>query len=218
MQVEDALALWRREDGDAVARVRGCRSKTTPHPGAFARRPSPGKGRGCRSLRSVEDDEADEATDSPWPDLVLIDGGLGQLTAARETLSRARRHRRAADRRSPRGRSAMPGARPSSFPAASRSSSSRAIRCSISCSACATRRIASRSARIGRSARRTSARPACRRSPASARRASARCCTTSAPSRRSSAPRSPTSSTCPGSTPKPPARSMISFTNPTPRR
>jgi excinuclease ABC subunit C len=28
----------------------------------------------------------DEAAESPWPDLVLIDGGQGQLTAARETL------------------------------------------------------------------------------------------------------------------------------------
>ncbi len=32
-------------------------------------------------------DSADsESADSPWPDLVLIDGGLGQLNAARETL------------------------------------------------------------------------------------------------------------------------------------
>jgi len=28
----------------------------------------------------------DEPGDSPWPDLVFIDGGLGQLSAARETL------------------------------------------------------------------------------------------------------------------------------------
>jgi excinuclease ABC subunit C len=32
------------------------------------------------------DREGDEDADSPWPDLVLIDGGLGQLNAARETL------------------------------------------------------------------------------------------------------------------------------------
>jgi excinuclease ABC subunit C len=30
---------------------------------------------------------ADEAADTPWPDLVLIDGGEGQLGAARETLA-----------------------------------------------------------------------------------------------------------------------------------
>src|SRR4030095_12706972 len=32
-------------------------------------------------------DQDEEPADSPWPDLVLIDGGLGQLNAARETLS-----------------------------------------------------------------------------------------------------------------------------------
>ena len=31
--------------------------------------------------------EEEEHADSPWPDLVLIDGGEGQLSAARETLS-----------------------------------------------------------------------------------------------------------------------------------
>src|SRR5204862_1726489 len=31
--------------------------------------------------------ESDESPDSPWPDLVLIDGGLRQLNAARETLA-----------------------------------------------------------------------------------------------------------------------------------
>jgi excinuclease ABC subunit C len=30
--------------------------------------------------------EIADSADSPWPDLVLIDGGLGQLNAARETL------------------------------------------------------------------------------------------------------------------------------------
>src|SRR5205814_3253781 len=34
----------------------------------------------------VERDD-EEQSNSPWPDLVLIDGGQGQLTAARETLS-----------------------------------------------------------------------------------------------------------------------------------
>ncbi|MFZ2068755.1 MAG: excinuclease ABC subunit UvrC [Xanthobacteraceae bacterium] len=35
----------------------------------------------------VEGGEPDEHEESPWPDLVLIDGGQGQLSAARETLA-----------------------------------------------------------------------------------------------------------------------------------
>jgi len=34
----------------------------------------------------VSEEEDGESPDSPWPDLLLIDGGQGQLTAARETL------------------------------------------------------------------------------------------------------------------------------------
>ena len=75
------------------------------------------------------------------------------------------------------------------MPGRDRSSCRRAIRCFISSSGCATRRIDSRSARTAHGASATSARPACRKSPASARPASARCCITSARSRRSSAPR-----------------------------
>jgi excinuclease ABC subunit C len=77
-----------------------------------------------------------------WPDLVLIDGGQGQLNAAREVLRRAG----AVEVRwwpSPRGRTAMPAAKPSSCRAATRSSCRRAIRCCILSSGCATRRIAS---------------------------------------------------------------------------
>jgi len=33
------------------------------------------------------DEGADAAEDSPWPDLVVVDGGRGQLTAAQETLA-----------------------------------------------------------------------------------------------------------------------------------
>ena len=88
------------------------------------------------------------------------DGRRFALARPRPHRRRARpAHRRAGDARrrsasptcrwspSPRGRTAMPAARPSSCRGASRSSSSRAIRCSISSSGCATRRIASRSAR-----------------------------------------------------------------------
>ncbi|KAB2854773.1 MAG: excinuclease ABC subunit C, partial [Bauldia sp.] len=36
---------------------------------------------------TAADTDGDEHVESPWPDLVLIDGGLGQLAAARETLA-----------------------------------------------------------------------------------------------------------------------------------
>ncbi len=42
--------------------------------------PSPQEGRD-------EQADAEEAEESPWPDLVLIDGGQGQLSAARDTLA-----------------------------------------------------------------------------------------------------------------------------------
>jgi excinuclease ABC subunit C len=68
----------------------------TPHPAAFGGDPLPPTGRsrpsstgyGERVFEQAEnaEDETTE-TDSPWPDLVLIDGGLGQLNAARETLA-----------------------------------------------------------------------------------------------------------------------------------
>ena len=61
------------------------------------------------------------------------------------------------------------------MPGASRSGCRRAIRCSISSSGCATRRTASPSARTARGASATSAKAACRKFPASARPASARC-------------------------------------------
>jgi excinuclease ABC subunit C len=36
---------------------------------------------------SVESEELADGTESPWPDLVIIDGGRGQLSAAQETLA-----------------------------------------------------------------------------------------------------------------------------------
>src|SRR5436190_1186539 len=55
-----------------------------PHPPPLRAHPLPD---GERVSEVVESDEPDEEpADSPWPDLVLIDGGLGQLSAARETL------------------------------------------------------------------------------------------------------------------------------------
>ncbi len=38
-------------------------------------------------VEEYDDDEDAEGAESPWPDLVLIDGGRGQLTAAIETLA-----------------------------------------------------------------------------------------------------------------------------------
>ena len=128
-------------------------------------------------LTGEADDDDDE---QPWPDLVLIDGGQGQLNAATRDAGRAGRHRRAAGRHRQgagprrRARDLLHGG-----PRA-RSSCRRAIRCSISSSGCATRPTASPSARTARAARRTSARPACRKFRGSGPPASARCCGISA--------------------------------------
>ena len=132
----------------------------------------------------------EEGDESPWPDLVLIDGGLGQLNAAREVLA-------GLGAEVPlvaiaKGQDRDAGRETFFLPAATRSSCRRAIRCSISSSGCAMRPIVSPSAHTGHVAPAICARPACRRSPASDRRANARCCMTSARSKPSSAPRSPT--------------------------
>ena len=58
------------------------------------------------------------------------------------------------------GPTAMPAASASSCPASRRSGWSRAIRCCISCSGCATRRTASRSARTGQARRKAIAQSA----------------------------------------------------------
>ena len=88
-----------------------------------------------------------------WPDLVLIDGGAGQLSAAQGVLAELGLHglpvagiAKGPDRNAGRERFFMPGKPAFSLP--------RTTRFSTSCSACATRRIASPSAPIGPSARR----------------------------------------------------------------
>jgi excinuclease ABC subunit C len=49
---------------------------------------SPFEGEAGSALPAREEGiEPDELAESPWPDLVLIDGGQGQLSAARETLA-----------------------------------------------------------------------------------------------------------------------------------
>ena len=125
-----------------------------------------------------------------WPDVILIDGGQGQMSAVRAILAEPR-HRGPRRRRSasPRARTATPGASASSPGAREPSRCRCAIRCSISCSGCATRRTASPSARTARGARRRWSGTRSTRSAASGRAASARCSCISAPPRRSAAPR-----------------------------
>jgi excinuclease ABC subunit C len=81
-----------RSDGEAI-RV-GVGIENDPNPALRADPLLAGEGdgregeRGTEFLATVEPhDEDDEPADSPWPDVVLIDGGQGQLTAARETLA-----------------------------------------------------------------------------------------------------------------------------------
>jgi excinuclease ABC subunit C len=71
----------RGRSDDEVVRV-GVEDENDPTPALRADPPPSGEGEAELVGR---DDE--EPADSPWPDLVLIDGGQGQLTAARETLS-----------------------------------------------------------------------------------------------------------------------------------
>ena len=63
---------------------------------------------GAQNTTTIVQDEPEDHAESPWPDLVLIDGGQGQLKAATEALGRARHRRRAAhrycERARPRGR------------------------------------------------------------------------------------------------------------------
>jgi excinuclease ABC subunit C len=54
------------------------------HPEVRAQRASKDDGPG---LDNSTEDTLDEAAESPWPDVVLIDGGRGQLTAARDALA-----------------------------------------------------------------------------------------------------------------------------------
>ena len=61
-----------------------------------------------------------------WPDLVFIDGGEGQLRAARETLAGLGIEGVPLVRASPRDRTATPGGKPSTSPAGNRSGCRRA--------------------------------------------------------------------------------------------
>ena len=132
------------------------------------------------ALAAVLTGDPDEDNEQPWPDLVLIDGGQGQLTAAAETLAALGvtdvplvAIAKGPDRDAGRETFFMAGR--------AHSSCRRATRCFISSSGCATRRTASPSARTARAARRISARPACRKFRASGPPASGRCSAILAP-------------------------------------
>ena len=120
--------------------------------------------------------EKGELTGWAAPDLVLIDGGPGQLAAAYAVLDelglsddiKVAAVAKGPDRNAGRERIHLRGR--------SRCCWSRAIRCSTASRGSATRRIASPSARIARSARRRSPPRRSTRCRASARRASALCC------------------------------------------
>jgi excinuclease ABC subunit C len=79
------------DDGNDDIVRSGFAEEHDPTPALRADPPLSGEGEeGEQGERVSELDERDEdqaETDSPWPDLVLIDGGLGQLSAARKTLA-----------------------------------------------------------------------------------------------------------------------------------
>ncbi len=134
-----------------------------------------------RFARALKEDP--ERSLGQWPDLVLIDGGAGQLAVAEAVLAElgvddipVAAIAKGPDRNA--------GASASSCRARRPSRSNRRTPSCISFSGCATRHIASRSARIAPVGKRRSAVRRSTRSPASARTARRRCCIISARPRR----------------------------------
>ena len=161
-------------------------------PGGAAAPVPPGAGRATRA--------AEEALRWAMPDLVIIDGGKGQVSAAKEVLDELGLHDLPmAGLAKEREELFLPG-RPS------RSSCRRRRPRCTSSSGCATRPTASRSPTTATCAR--SARPAPRSTTcrASARSAGGRCCGSSARRSGSARRRSSRSRRCPGSAPSLAAR------------
>ncbi len=124
-----------------------------------------------RRFQRARPGEEGSAEEMRWrmPDLVVIDGGKGQVSAAKEVARRARLPRPAAGRAGQGARGAVPART-----ATTRSCCPRRRRRSISCSGCATRPTASRSRTTATCGpRRPSARPSttCRASGPKRRRA-----------------------------------------------
>ncbi len=74
----------RRQSGEGSPD--GGRQSPTRRPSA-ADLPLSGGGGLAAGAGDIESDEIAEPSDSPWPDLVIIDGGRGQLSAAQATLA-----------------------------------------------------------------------------------------------------------------------------------
>jgi excinuclease ABC subunit C len=78
-------------DGPAAAAFSEERTPAAERAAAEALEDAPRHPLAASAERTGVADDADAAEDdtpcSPWPDLVLIDGGLGQLNAARDTLA-----------------------------------------------------------------------------------------------------------------------------------
>ena len=102
-----------------------------------------------RRFARLEKEDPDR-TGGEWPDLLLIDGGKGQLSAVCEVIEEAG-VTTCPWSASPRDRTAMPAARCSILPGGREVTFPPNARCSSISSGCATRPIASPSARIARS-------------------------------------------------------------------
>jgi len=82
----DDFAMMREVLGRRFKRLieEAPRALPSPYSEEGGKRSEPGEG--LESAAPVSEDHDDDSV-SPWPDLVLIDGGRGQLTAARETFA-----------------------------------------------------------------------------------------------------------------------------------
>ena len=119
-------------------------------------------------------EQAEGAPSADWPDLLLIDGGAGQLSAARDVLADLA-CRTSSWLRSPKDRIATQAGN-GCIPTAWRHSSfRRAIRCCISCSACAMKRTALPSPPTAPAALKQSGRVNWTKSKALAQQESVRC-------------------------------------------
>ncbi len=125
-----------------------------------------------------------------WPDVILIDGGQGQMTAVRTILTELGIEDRVVAIGVAKGQDREAGRERFFVEGSTRSRCRCAIPCSISSSGCATRRTASPSARTAPGARRNWSRIRSTRSPASARPQTRAAACISAPPRRSAGRRS----------------------------